>query len=90
MNRVLDLTNLIQGFKFSCQTEGKSPKTIEWYNDFLNKFRKYLNFKGFPIDLKQINRDHVRAYIAYLQNEAKLLGDPRHFHQLRYRARFEL
>jgi hypothetical protein len=49
MNSVLDLTNLIQGFKFSCQTEGKSPKTIEWYNDFLNGFRKYLNFKRFPI-----------------------------------------
>ena len=71
MNKVLDLTNLIQGFKFSCQTEGKSPKTIEWYNDFLNGFRKYLSFKRFPVDLHQIHRNHIRAYIAYLQNEAR-------------------
>ena len=28
---VLELGNLIQGFKLCCQTEGKSPKTIEWY-----------------------------------------------------------
>ncbi len=60
MNSVLDLTNLIQGFKFSCQTEGKSPKTIEWYNDFLNGFRKYLNFKRFPIDLKQIEIEGIQ------------------------------
>ena len=53
-----------------CQTEGKSPKTIEWYIGFLNGFRKFLSFKGFPLDLDQINRDHIRAYIAYLQNEA--------------------
>ena len=31
MNSVLDLQNLVQGFRLSCQTEGKSPKTIEWH-----------------------------------------------------------
>jgi hypothetical protein len=30
-SKVLDLENLIRGFRLSCQTEGKSPKTIEWY-----------------------------------------------------------
>ena len=67
----LEIKNLIQGFRLSCQTEGKSVKTIDWYSDFLNRFRKFLSFKRFPIDLDQINRDHIRAYIAYLQNEAK-------------------
>jgi integrase/recombinase XerD len=67
----LDLENLIQGFRLSCQTEGKSPRTIEWYKDFLNGFRKFLILKGFPTDLDQINRDHIRLYIAYLQNEAR-------------------
>ncbi|MFC1995075.1 tyrosine-type recombinase/integrase [Chloroflexota bacterium] len=67
----LDLENLIQGFRLSCQTEGKSPKTIDWYKDFLNGFRKFLCSKGLPIDLSQISRDHIRHYIVYLQNDAR-------------------
>ena len=34
---VLDIANLIRGFELSCQTEGKSPKTIEWYKTTLMK-----------------------------------------------------
>ena len=30
----VDLGRMIEGFKLSCQTEGKSPKTIEWYEEF--------------------------------------------------------
>jgi len=67
----LGIENLIQGFRLSCQTEGKSAKTTDWYNDFLKRFRKFLSFKRFPVDLNQINRDHIRVYIAYLQNEAR-------------------
>jgi integrase/recombinase XerD len=66
-----DLENLIQGFRLSCQTEGKSPKTIDWYDDFLNTFMKFLGYRGLPGDIDQINRDHIRLYIAYLQNEAR-------------------
>jgi len=39
---VLDIANLIRGFELSCQTEGKSPKTIEWYTCFLEKFLQFL------------------------------------------------
>jgi hypothetical protein len=38
-NNVLDMANLIEGFVLTCQTEGKSPKTIEWYTGFLTRFR---------------------------------------------------
>ena len=35
------LGNLIQGFRLSCQAEGKSPKTTEWYNYWgqVNKYK---------------------------------------------------
>ena len=67
----LELGDLIQGFRLSYQAEGKSPKTVEWYNDFLKGFRKFLSSKRLPVNLCQISREHVRAYIAYLQNEAR-------------------
>jgi len=68
---VLEMGNLIQGFKLSCQTEGKSPKTIEWYITFLLKFLAFLKFNNYPTDAAQINKDVIRAFILYLQDEAR-------------------
>ena len=71
MNSILNLQNLIQGFKLSCQTENKSPKTIEWYTCFLDRFHQFLKRNDYPTDVKRINKDHIRKYILFLQQEAK-------------------
>jgi len=71
MNSILDLQNLIQGFKLSCQTENKSPKTIEWYTCFLDRFYKFLKKSNYPSGVKRINKDHIRTFILFLQQEAK-------------------
>lgn len=68
---VLDLSNLIQGFKFSCQTEGKSLKTIEWYTCFLARFLRFLNSNTYPTGIDRIDKNHIRQFIRYLQVEAK-------------------
>ena len=68
---VLERGNLIQGFKLCCQTEGKSSKTIEWYTTFLYRFLAFLEFSNYPTDAAQINREVIRAFILYLQVEAK-------------------
>jgi len=68
---VLELGNLIQGFKLSCQTEGKSPKTIEWYISFLLRFLKFLEQSGLPTQLDRIEKTHIRRFILYLQQEAR-------------------
>lgn len=70
-SNMLSLDNLIQGFKLSCQTEGKSPKTIEWYTSFLCRFLQFLTLNSYPINIAQVNKDHVRAFIRHLQVEAK-------------------
>lgn len=44
-NGALELKNLIQGFKLSCQTEYKSPKTIARYIGFLNRFHNLGNLE---------------------------------------------
>ncbi len=53
MNSILDLQNLIQGFKLSCQTENKSPKTIEWYTCFLDRFHQFLKRNNYPTGVKK-------------------------------------
>jgi len=66
----LTIENLMQGFKLTCQTEGKSPKTIEWYTGFLERFRQYLIMKDYPNVTDQIDKIHIREFIRYLQTEA--------------------
>jgi len=70
-SNILELQNLIEGFQLSCQTEGKSSKTIDWYTCFLTKFRQFLEAKQLPTDLSHINKTHIREFILYLQTEAK-------------------
>lgn len=67
----LTIENLTQGFKLTCQTEGKSPKTIEWYTGFLERFRQYLTMKDYPYVTDQIDKVHIREFIRYLQTEAR-------------------
>lgn len=71
MKSYFDLQNLIQGFKLSCQTENKSPRTIEWYTCFLERFHQFSNRNGYPTNVKRINKDQLRAFIIFLQQEIK-------------------
>jgi integrase/recombinase XerD len=68
---VLKLTNLIQGFHLSCQTEGKSPKTVEWYTSFLERFRFFLEQNGLPTSIDRLDKNRIRQFILYLQQEAR-------------------
>lgn len=78
MNNELDLNNLIEGFKLSCQTENKSPKTIEWYISFLLRFLHFLKENGYPAGIPSINRNHIRAFILYLQQDARVPHTGKH------------
>jgi hypothetical protein len=69
---ILEISTLIQGFKFSCQTEGKSPRTIDWYISFMERFRWFLAKRHLPTNVYRINKDHIRSFISYLQTEAKV------------------
>jgi integrase/recombinase XerD len=68
----LELDTLIAGFRLCCQTEAKSPVTIEWYVSALKRFRRYLTNNGMPTHLFSINRETIRAFIKYLQVEARV------------------
>ena len=68
----LELGNLIQGFKLSCQTEGKSPRTVEWYTSFLDRFLSFLEHKDYPTAVNYVTRNHIRDFIRHLQVEARV------------------
>lgn len=69
-SKMLRLDNLIEAFRLSCRVEGKSPKTVEWYLDFLNRFYRFMELRGDPLELCHIERGHIRQFILHLQTEA--------------------
>ena len=71
-NNNVNLAKLIEGFKLSCQTENKSPKTTEWYISFLTRFAEFLQVSQMPSNASQIDKNHIRAFIRYLQTEARV------------------
>jgi len=62
-----DLSVLIQHFQIHNQSEGKSPRTVEWYDQVLGRFLRWLEGEDRPTNLGQIDEMVVREYLIYLQ-----------------------
>jgi len=65
------LPGLIELFRISNQTDGKSPKTTEWYDETLKSFLAYLGKEKLGFDLSTFNIEAVRTYIHYLRSRNK-------------------
>lgn len=70
----IDLSVLTQHFEVHNRTEGKSPRTVGWYNEVLNMFLKWLKEEGKPTDLKSIGATEVRQFILYIQSKPRAKG----------------
>jgi site-specific recombinase XerD len=73
----LTLTDLVQYFEFHNRTEGKSSKTVTWYNESLGLFERFLVQSGMSTLLRDIGEEEVRAFIADLQSRHKWADSPR-------------
>jgi hypothetical protein len=60
----IPLHRLIEGFLLSCKVENKSPKTISFYKNNLDKFQWFLN--KFGIDT--IDATTIRSFLGYLKD----------------------
>ena len=85
MNK-LDLSTLIQHFEVHNDTEGKSPRTVEWYNQALHLFHDWLVGEGMSTSLEHLGEDEVREFILYLKKRKGLWG-PVSSHTLNNRVR---
>ena len=72
----LSFSNLISRYELSNVSEGKSPKTVGWYNDILRAFSQYIERKGFRNDISNFTVDIMREYTLYLRNRPKFDGHP--------------
>jgi site-specific recombinase XerD len=55
---------LIEGFLLSCKVENKSPATISYYKNMLDKFQWFLNKFG----IETIDATVIRSFLGYLKD----------------------
>jgi len=82
----IDLTILIQHFDMHNRTEGKSPRTVGWYNEILGMFLRWRQSEGLPTDLGSIGETEVRQFVRHLQSKPGTKG-PMSTHSVANRVR---
>jgi transposase InsO family protein len=71
-----ELTELASEFELYNRTEGKSPKTIEWYNLSLKQFQRFLTQSEQSMKLGNLGEQQVREFILYLQEKTRWQDNP--------------
>ncbi|MFQ6028371.1 MAG: phage integrase SAM-like domain-containing protein [Dehalococcoidia bacterium] len=64
----LDLGILIKHFEVHNNTEGKSPRTVGWYNEVLGLLYRWLQEENLLTTLGYVDEMVVRQFILYLQS----------------------
>ena len=62
-----DLLVLKRHFEIHYRTEGKSARTVAWYNEVLGLLYRWLQDQDSPTDLDSIDEMVIREFIMELQ-----------------------
>jgi site-specific recombinase XerD len=68
------LKSLINGFVLTKQTDGKSPRTVEFYGENLKRFLWYSQQKAWPDDIRMLTEWDIREFLGYVANETNRWG----------------
>lgn len=66
--KVPSLDRLIDTYLLCCTTEGKSPKTLDFYKANLRRFSRFLLSHGLDLPVPDIGPAEARSFIFHLQN----------------------
>lgn len=74
--RNFPLEKLIRHFEAHNRSEGKSPRTVEWYSRVLSQFLKYLEEQGHSTYLGDLTVGVAREFVLHLQTRVKWGSHP--------------
>jgi len=72
----VQLSDLSRHFELYNRTEGKSMRTIAWYNQALKQFHQFLLESGKSTALGDLGEAEVREFILYLQDRRRWKENP--------------
>jgi len=58
---------LLGHFLLAKKVEGRSPRTLEWYQEALKAFEHFCSGQGFVPDPTQVTALHIRMWLAHIQ-----------------------
>ena len=70
----LDIESLIKEYVLNCRCEGKSPKTISFYQGNLERFLWYCRQNKFPTSPAELMPLHFRQFLWYIASETVRWG----------------
>lgn len=68
------IKSLVKGFILTKQTEDKSPRTVEYYQENLNRFLWYAERENWSDDARFLNEWHIREFLSYVATETHRWG----------------
>jgi site-specific recombinase XerD len=68
------LKSLVEGFVLTKQTDGKSPRTVEFYFDNLKRFLWYSQQKQWPDDIRMLTEWNIREFLGYVASQTSRWG----------------
>ena len=72
----IPLEKLARHFEAYNCSEGKSPRTVEWYSRVLRYFMRYLEDQGHSTNLGDLTLEVAREFVLHLQTRRKWDGHP--------------
>ena len=70
----VSLRSLVKGFVLTKQTEGKSPRTVEDYDENLRRFLWYADRQGWSDDIRFLTEWQIREFLGYVGTETNRWG----------------
>jgi len=70
----VSLKSLVKGFVLTKRTEGKSPRTAEYYEENLRRFLWYADRQGWPDDIRFLTEWQIREFLHYVATETNRWG----------------
>ena len=68
------LKSFVNGFVLTKQTEGKSPRTVEFYSENLKRFLWYSVKQEWSDDIRIITEWNIREFLGYVGSQEKRWG----------------
>jgi len=63
--KTIGVDNLVDGFLFSLQAEGRAPRTYEYYSKLLRHFLGYAKDRGWNDDTRSLDAQRVREFLSW-------------------------
>jgi hypothetical protein len=69
-HRGIGLQDLVDGFLFSLQAEGRSPQTHEYYSKLLGCLLRYSKSQSWPDRVDQLDVRHFREFLSWIASRS--------------------